>query len=457
MTWDFPPNTYRVSQLGREIEAMLDEVFPFVWVGGEVQRPRRVRAGHFYFELVEKGANDRVSAKLDAALFRGDALRVERKLRRAGVSLEEGQTLRMLGELNFYPPHGRLQFLVRDIDVVSAVGALAQRRQETMAWLRENDLLGRNASLELDAVPLRVGLVTSEGSAAHRDFMAVLEASGYGFEVTFAHASVQGGAAEAEVAAAVHALSSLAGSLDAIAVIRGGGAKSDLAAFDGRDLATAIARSQLPVLTGLGHEIDRTIADEVAYADCTTPTAVAELLVQRVAASDQRCAELSQRLVRQAERSLDGARSALDIARQSLRRAELPLQREAHRLQGFEDSLRRETLALVGRRREALESVGRSLAAPSQRSLERSAAQCDDLERSLGREGRRKIDLGKERLSAFERMFSQLDPQRTLERGFSITRDAEGRAVRDAASLESGDRLTTEVATGRIVSRVEDA
>lgn len=436
---------------------MLDEVFPFVWVGGEVQRPRRVRAGHLYFELVEKGANDRVSAKLDAALFRGDSLRVERKLRRAGVTLEEGQTLRMLGELNFYPPHGRLQFLVRDIDVVSAVGALAQRRQETLAWLRENDLLRRNASLELDSVPLRVGLVTSEGSAAHRDFMAVLDASGYAFQVTFAHASVQGGAAESEVAAAVHALSSLEGSLDVVALVRGGGAKSDLAAFDGRDLATAIARSRLPVLTGLGHEIDRTIADEVAHADCTTPTAVAERLVQRVATADQRCADLSQRLVLQAERSLDVARTALDRARQSLRRAELPLQRESHRLNDLDQSLRREGLALLGRRREALDSARRSLAAPSQRSLERAAAVCDQIESGLGREGLRRVELGGERLRSFERLFAQLDPKRTLERGFSITRDAAGRAVRDSAQLQAGDRLTTEVAAGRIVSRVEDA
>ena len=113
MSWEFPADTYRVSQLGRELESVLGEVFPLLWVGGEVQRTRRVRAGHLYFELVEKGHDDRVRAKLDAVLFRGDALRVERKLRRAGVAVDEGQSLRMLGELNFYPPHGRLQFLVR--------------------------------------------------------------------------------------------------------------------------------------------------------------------------------------------------------------------------------------------------------------------------------------------------------------------------------------------------------
>ncbi len=455
-----PEGTYRVSQLAAEIREVLG-VFPYLWVAGEVQRPRRYRTGHLYFELVEKGRSDRIEAKLDAVLFRGDGLRISRKLELAGIAVDDGQTLRMLVQVDFYPPHGRMQLIVRDVDTVSAVGAMAQRREETLRFLQESKLLRANATRDLSPVPLRVGLVTSEGSAAYNDFVKALEKSGYGFQIVLMHSSVQGAVAETEVAAAVRMLGDLHRTgrhpLDAIAIVRGGGSRADLQAFDGRDLAAQIARAPLPVLTGLGHEIDRAVADEVAHTSCTTPTAVAELLAQRVAQSDAACEQIAQRLARRAESMLATAQARVDVAAQALHRAELPVERRKGRLRELETRLQVAAERRVVQLADRVERMGRSLAEPSRRLLEQAERRCADAAGALGRESRRVLEQSEERIGGLERLVVQLGPQRTLERGFSITRAAAGKAVREHGEVEPGDVLTTELAAGRITSRVEPA
>ena len=204
-----PAATYSVSDLCGEIADLLGEAFPLVWVTGEVQRARPSQRGHLYFELVEKGRDDSIVAKLDAVLWRADHERVRSLLARHNQALREGTEVRVRGSIDFYPPGGRLQLVVREVDPLFSLGQLERRRREVLAELTRAELLERNRSLALGDLPLRIALVTSAESAAYHDFMATLAESGYGFQVVLLHSSVQGRTAERELVSALETAATL--------------------------------------------------------------------------------------------------------------------------------------------------------------------------------------------------------------------------------------------------------
>ena len=406
-----PEPTYTVSQLGAEIRDLLRETLPAVWLVGELQRLVQRPSGHRYFELVEKGEGDAIVGKLDAVLWRGDFSRIAAQLARHGQSLVEGVAVRCRVAIDFYPPHGRLQVQVKEIDPVFTLGELARRRDETLAELARAGLLDANRARPLPALPLRVALITSQGSAAYHDFLATLAESGYGFRVTLLHAAVQGVGAERDVASALAAAP--ATGADCVVLVRGGGSKSDLAAFDSREIALAVARSPLPVLTGLGHEIDQSVADRVAHLSFKTPTKVGEFLVARMEAAELAVAQLAERLAR--------------TARGTLR-------------------------AAVERRSELARALGR--AAP--RALARGETALVAKAWRIVGEARTRLAAESARLEGRTRLARGLAPERTLARGYSITRTESGTVVRDGAALAPGRRLETTLARGKVWSRVEE-
>ena len=400
--------TYTVSELCGEVKGLLASAFPSVWVVGELQRVKASPRGHLYCELVEKGADDEVVGKLEAVLWKTDHQRVARLLAHSGQQLADGQEVRLRGNLDFFAAGGKVQLCVREVDPAFTLGQLERRRRETLAALAAAGLLERNRALPLPELPLRVALVTSEGSAAYHDFLSGLAESGYGFRVIFVHASVQGREAEREVVSALAALAGAA--VDCAVLVRGGGSRADLAAFDSRAVAEAVARAPFPVLTGLGHEIDRAIADLVAHTALKTPTKAAELLVERVARAEQRLVELRQALLRQGTAPLRAGREALGRAERGVRLARL---------------------RLAGR-----------------------GARVAELGRALGRAGQGTLRAAARRTEGLERLCRQLGPERTLARGFSITRTAEGVLLREAARAAAGELLVTSLAAGALRSRV---
>jgi exodeoxyribonuclease VII large subunit len=253
--------------------------------------------------------------------------------------------------------------------------------------------------------------VTSGGSAAYHDFVQELEASPYAFRVALSAVRVQGAAADRRVAYALRQLMAL--ELDVVVVARGGGSRADLAAFDSEVVARAIATMPVPVLTGIGHEVDRTVADEVAHTVAKTPTAAAGMLIDRVAAFDHALRAVSHRVVTRAGAACDGARHRVDRLR--------------HRA--------------AARGRAGARDAQRALASRQQAIL--AAA------RRGTRDAVRRLDADEVRLRA-------LDPRRVIERGYSITRGADGAVVRSVAVVTTDAVLVTEVADGTITSRVLD-
>jgi exodeoxyribonuclease VII large subunit len=401
--------TYSVAELSAGIGAVLSRAFPDeVWVLGEIANLQRPGSGHVYFDLVGDGCRLRVT------LWESDKRVVNAVLKRAGgaVRMSDGTEVRIRARVQWWAEGGQASLRMLSIDTAYTLGRLAEARELLVQRLRAAGLLELQARLVLAPLPLRVGLITSEGSAAAVDFLHTLELSGHAWQVALADARVQGVEAEMSVVAALQALVRLEPALDVICIVRGGGARTDLAAFDSEAIAEAVARCPIPVLTGIGHEVDTTVADLVAHARHKMPTACAAALVGAVVAWRER---------------LDGTWTSISkLAEVALERAAGNIERSSGQAaSAARQHLRTQDAVLAGCARQLATRPARLLDGAS-RSLDATAAQVRGL-----------------------------DPARVLARGWSITRDGDGRLVRSTADVAPGAALVTTVADGEVRSTVD--
>lgn len=403
---------YTVTQLmTATADAIKERLGGAVWVDGEISGPRESR-GHIYFDLVDRDDSGAVSAKVPVALWSRTRGRVEEKLQKAGtVRLEEGVKVRIRGPLELWVAGGRIQLSMQDIDPAFTLEALESERERVLALLRAEGLIDRNRHLELAPMPLRIALITADESAAQADFMHSLVESELPWEVVFLDSRVQGAGAEHSIAAALR--TAQRASVDVIALVRGGGSRLDLAVFDHELVARTIAMSSIPVFTGIGHEIDTSVADLVAHSSNKTPTACAEALIDLALAIVNRGESAWSDIAEIVSATLDAERERLArCARHAALGARTRLTVERHRVQSTTSRLER-SLAVAIRTR------------------------------------RHELDLRAARLDA-------VDPVRTLARGWSITRTASGTVVRRSTDVAPGDVLVTTLADGTITSTATD-
>ena len=452
-----PATTYTVGELNRLIRQALSRRFPDeVWVEGEIRGlTRHERSGHVYFELVDSSADGRqADAVVQVALFRSEKDAVNRLLRRVGaVRMADGVHIRIRGSIEYYPPQGRLQVRMRWIDPEHTLGRLEAERRRLLEALEAEDLIVRNRSLPYPLLPLRVGLVTSIGSAAHQDFLHELESSGLAWQVTVVHAAVQGPAAELEVVAALRTLER--SGVDVVAVVRGGGARTDLAAFDAEAVARAIASLAIPVVTGIGHETDQVVADLVAARRSKTPTACAAQLVTDVAAAHDRARRAWEAIAAQARTGLDRHHRHLERVASGVSFAGL---RTIDRRGGQLDTA---TVRLAARAARvpllAEQDLARrrsALTGAATRHLDQAAAEERDHRRQLAVAAPRAIRRQTNDLAGLAARTTAADPARLLARGWSIVRTADGDVVRSIGAVHAGQELRATVADGTISSTV---
>ena len=329
--------------------------------------------------------------------------------------------VRIFGHLDFYAPSGQLGLKMVDLDPRFTLGDLAQQRDQVLRRLAADGSLDANRRHRLGPVPLRLGVVASPGTAAWHDFHDELQRSGFGFHVVLAGTRVQGPDAPRLVSRAVTALANHARryGLDAIVLIRGGGARNELATFDAEAIARAIVACPVPVLTGLGHEIDRSVADEVAHTSLKTPTACAAALVHEVGA-----------YVTAVERAFVAVGTA---ARTTLNRNEAALIERSHRIAG-------RTHAAVERAGERLGGRVHRLRSGAHRPIVESSRQLDLLTARLARRVPQVLGAEDRHLAGIEARVRALDPVNVLARGWTITRSAAGTIVRSADDVDGGRR-----------------
>jgi exodeoxyribonuclease VII large subunit len=462
--WDDPSEpTWSVSEIGDALGMALRRSFPDeVWIRGEIRNLSRGRTGMVWFDLVEPapgGDHARPAvATLSVVLFDAARRRVNARLQQAGggVRMSDGTEVRIKGRLGWYAPGGRLQLQMSDIDPSFTLGRLAADRERLLRALDAEGLLQRQQSLPRPAVPLRVGLVTSAGSAAEHDVLDELRASGVGFRVVRADVRVQGPTASRSVARGLRWMATR--DVDVVLLVRGGGATTDLAAFDSEPIARAIAALDVVVLTGIGHDIDRSVADDVAHTAYKTPTACAQAVVEDVRMFEQRLVSrwndiaeaAGGRVRREAERLRGCGRHVAVATRHGLVAADRSLIAASGRL-------RREAFGALARSTTGLErAVGRveSGARAHLRGHDQVLAGARD---RLAQRAPRAVALAGRELDRVEGQLRALDPARTLTRGWSITRSPDGAIIRSPDDVAAGDELRTTVAGGEIRSTVRRA
>ena len=424
--------TYSVGELADAINDQLRRgFFDGVWVRGEIDGLRN-SGPHTYFALVED--TERGRAVMNVSLFAPMKRNLTPVLKKNRLELTNGMKVRIYGHLDYYAPNGRLGLKMAGIDPRFTLGELSQARDQVVRRLVTSGLYDANRRRPLPTAPLRIGVVTSVGTAAWHDVHPEIEPSGFGFELRVCDTRVQGDGAERSVAAAVTTLARRA-DVDCVVVIRGGGARNELATFDAESIAMAIATSTIPVITGLGHEIDRSVADEVAHASYKTPTACARALIDAVSGFSSEVEQAWAAITAVAERRVTDASGALvDRAHRVARRTHAAVERADERL-----STREERLATM---------PSRLLAAHEQRIT--------GLAERLTRRPPQVLDAESRSLDAAASRLALLDPVNLLRRGWTITRDADGTILRSVEQAPPGSVITTELADGTLTSRTEE-
>ena len=454
---DVDDTTYTVGELARRIGYALDDAFPDdVFVTGEISGLNRSRGGHVYFDLCEMSTEPGQPplASLPVALFKMNKDVVNRLLTRAGITrMDNGMQVRIRGVVTFYGKTGRLQLRMTGIDPTYTIGQLAADRDRVLKVLLAEGLVERNRSLPVPLVPLHIGLVTSAGSAAYHDFVNELERSGFAWQVHLVDTRVQGARSDAEVELALRALEARGVAL--IALVRGGGSRVDLAAFDTERVARTIAGLSVPVLTGVGHEIDRSVADDVAHTAYKTPTACAVALCNHVGAFLDRADRAFTDVCSAARQLLDHhdrqVRAAAEHCSRATRGA---LSVHAVRVDHLAERLGRESGLVLSRSRSHLDRAQGRVTADAARHLRSAEAEMVDAAQRVQTRPARTLTAVDRHLDALAAQTRALDPARVLARGWSITRGADGRVVRSLAQVEPGAELHTTVADGTITSTI---
>ena len=320
--------------LNHVLKASFDEG---VWVEGEIQGLRKPNP-HAYFTLIENV--DGVKAQLNINLFAGPLRNVQAKLRQQGIELKDGLKVRLFGRVEYYGPFGKLNLIATDVDTQFSAGDVAAKREELLRQLMEKGVDKINKRIPVPLVPLRLGIISSSQAAGWADAQQHLTESGIGFAITFCDVRVQGDAAVSQIVAALNSLSRR-DDIDLVMLMRGGGSKGDLAAFDDEQIAMAISKCAHPVFTGIGHEIDTSIADIVAHTANKTPTACAQSVIAIVESFLSELSYSAGSLRSLTQTAVERARSRIAVSVERLRtRPRTALERQTQKLMMHAASVR---------------------------------------------------------------------------------------------------------------------
>lgn len=389
-----------VSELTAQIKQVLELRFPCVWVAGEIGDLSRPQSGHCY--LVLKDAQ----AQIAAVIWRSTVSRLK-------FDLHDGLEVVCRGRIEVYGPRGKYQLVIDQIEP-RGMGALELALRQLRERLERQGLFDPRHKRPLPRLVRQIAVVTSPSGAALRDFLEVLRRRWRGADVLVVPVRVQGEGAAEEIAAAIRLVNRLRRPIDCLAVIRGGGSLEDLWAFNEEVVVRAIRQSRIPVVSGVGHEIDVTLADLAADVRALTPSEAAERIVPSAEEMAARLTQLRQRLVAALRNRLMASRRRVEMV------------------------------------------AGRPVFRWPLAKIQQWARHVDELESRSHRAARVRLERARARIEALAGRLETLSPLAVLRRGYSLTqREADGRIVREPADAPPGHRIVTRLARGQITSRVE--
>jgi exodeoxyribonuclease VII large subunit len=403
-----------LSELQQAIRDSLYIALPdFYWVVAEISELKENQNGHCYLELVERQADDiNVRARIKAVIW-GNRFRFLKSFFEdaAGQQLSQGMKILVKAKIDYHELYG-LSLVITDIDPAYTVGELAMKRQLIISRLEKEGVLTMNKELEFPVFPLRIAVISSLGAAGYTDFITHLTGNirKYVFHTILFEAYMQGAETEQSIISALDNIADKPDHFDIVVIIRGGGSQTDLSWFDNYNIAYHITQFPLPVLTGIGHQKDMSVADIVAYKALKTPTAVADFIIECVTRSEEYLNEMASEIY-------EITRSLLDNKLNLIRELKLRIAAESSKvvaaanlnLRRLESDLRNDSTNMVERRKSTLTNLHRSLMI--------------------------------------------LDPVNVLKRGYSVT-TLNGRTVKNRAELKKDDIIDTRLFDGYVRSKV---
>jgi exodeoxyribonuclease VII large subunit len=403
--------TYSLYELNEFLRRVIALNFnEAIWITAEIGQINAVR-GHYYLDLVQKEDKE-IVAQTQGVIWAADYRRIEKQLgdNTEGV-LAQGMEIRLKGRLDFHERYG-LKILIEDIDATFTIGKVEIQRQQLIKDLQRKGLIGLNGALELPSVIQRIAVISSETAAGWQDFKNHIAQNdyGYSFDVQLFQSAMQGSLVEKTLLQQLENIKLRKRDFDAVVIIRGGGARMDLVAFDNPSLCETVARFPLPVLTGIGHDIDQTVLDMVAHTSLKTPTAVADFILTQFARFEGELLEIQSFIKYYAKNRLNT---------------------EGGYLTRTQEFLRFKTQSVL----------------QSQRYL------LDHIQHQLGKDVKKVVQFEKIQLNNFSKMVDLMSVEATLKRGFSITRK-DGKVVKNVADVTIGDVLETILIDGVVVSKV---
>lgn len=436
---------YSVSELNRRVKALLEQSFPTLWIEGELSNFSRPRSGHWYFTLKD------ADAQVRCAMFAGRNRLLE-------FRPEDGQQVLVRARVALYEPRGDYQLIVEFLEEAGD-GALRRAFEALKKRLHAEGLLDSSRKRPLPPAPRCIGIITSPTGAALRDILSVLRRRYPLGRVVLYGVPVQGDQAAPAIVRALHTVARR-GDCDVLVLARGGGSLEDLWPFNDEAVARAIADCPVPVVSGVGHEIDFTIADFVADARAPTPSAAAELVSPDLFDQLARVRQLGQRAlhqVRARSAQVQLRLSGLDgrLQRQQPGRR---LEQSAQRLDELDTRLRRGFQRLHTHAHTHLDAtLGRLMRAAPRPAVQAWQQRLDYLHRRLRASAREGLQQRRGRLDLALRTLHSVSPEATLERGYAIATlpDRAGSPVlRDAARARHGERVALRLHRGRLMTRV---
>lgn len=391
-------HVYSISELTRDIKVILEAKFPVVRVEGEISNCRQSQAGHFYFTLKDD------FAQITAVIFRSTYISKK-------IELKDGIKLIATGSISVYEQRGAYQLMITKVEE-KGIGELQLAFEQLKRRLYEEGLFNDEHKKKIPPVPRRIGIVTSPTGAAIRDILNVLNRRFSNLHVILNPTRVQGTEAAVEIAKAIDEFNTMR-NVDVIIVGRGGGSLEDLWPFNEEAVARAIYRSEIPIISAVGHEIDYTISDFVADLRAPTPSAAAELVISSKDDIAAGISHLIQRLISMMQGSLHEMRSRYNLAMQSY--------------------VFREPINLVRQYQQLLDEY-----------LHRITLHCRHTLQSLS-----------QRLEGIRQHLDAIDPKAVLSRGYSITMDAAGSVLKDSKTLHPSQKVQTVLHKGEFTSTVE--
>ena len=433
---------WSVGDLVSEVRTHVEREYGDLWVEGEISNLRSAPSGHIYFTLKDG------DAQLPAVLFRRQASLLRFKP-------ADGLHVMLRGKVSVYEQRGQMQLVAEFLEPVGA-GSLQIAFEQLKARLQARGLFDAARKKPLPAFPHCVGIVTSPTGAVIRDFLNIVSRRHAGLHVLLYPASVQGEGAAAEVAAGI-AWFNRTRQVDVIVIARGGGSLEDLAPFNTEHLAEAIAASDLPVISAVGHETDFTIGDFVADLRAPTPSAAAELVTAALHNVSERVQTLDQRLVRACRFRLIQASNALARVR-----VDSIFAREMDQLRRRQQHVDRLCDQINAAWRPRCRNLNDRLQGLSTRLLRQDFAwrlraareRLATLENRMARAQADHVRKGRERQASLTRQLSAMSPLAVLSRGYALVYNEGGALIRNAAQAKPGESTVTRLAHGRIRSRV---